>query len=71
MKSVSIATLSSPYFSISSTTSLKFYAKDYSGHCSNVSVVNYIFSKVGNLNNGKGFIVFRRQLMIILQKMGI
>lgn len=42
-------------FSISSTTSLKFYAKDYSGHCSNVSVVNYIFSKVGNLNNGKGF----------------
>lgn len=42
-------------FSISSTTSLKFYAKDYNGHCSNVSVVNYIFSKVGNLNNGKGF----------------
>lgn len=42
-------------FYISSTTSLKFYAKDYSGHCSNVSVVNYIFSKVGNLNNGKGF----------------
>ena len=33
-------------FSISSTTSLKFFAKDHAGHCSNVSIVNYIFSKV-------------------------
>lgn len=42
-------------FSISSTTSLKFFAKDHAGHCSNVSIVNYIFSKVGNLNNCRGF----------------
>ena len=41
--------------SISSTTSLKFYSINNNGSCSDISVCNYIFENIGNLNSGKGF----------------
>lgn len=42
-------------FTISSTTTLKFYTKDITNHKSDVVIVNYIFAHIGNLNTGKGF----------------
>lgn len=42
-------------FTISSTTTLKFYTKDSTNHKSDVITVNYIFANIGNLNTGKEF----------------
>ncbi|NYB52465.1 MAG: right-handed parallel beta-helix repeat-containing protein, partial [Methanobacteriaceae archaeon] len=40
---------------ISTTTTLKFMAVDFTGNQSPVNMVYYIFSPIGNLNTGKGY----------------
>lgn len=40
---------------ISNTTTLKYYSKDSTNHATDISVCNYIFACVGNINTGKGY----------------
>ena len=64
---------------ISNTTTLKYYSKDSTNHSTNLSVCNYIFECVGNLNTGKGYVTIQSAIDdlttvngdIILVKSGI
>ncbi|MBI5460142.1 right-handed parallel beta-helix repeat-containing protein [Methanobacterium sp.] len=55
----STPTLSSTIYTapivITTTTTLKFMAVDFTGNQSPVSILYYIFAPVGNLNTGKGY----------------